>query len=583
MIRRRDLFALVPVALAASGCATIATSGPVTRISQTPLEQNSQGVDIAPLPPSRGGNTEVILAGFLTAMATPTPGYQVARQYLTEGAAKSWKPDSGAVIYDPQDHPPITTDKSAVITAPLVGQVDGQGRFVPGQGTLQHDFGMQRVGGQWRIGNPPEGLLLAHTLFTRYYSPITIWFLSADSSMLAPQLVHVPDTAANPSRALDALLAGPSTWLGQAVGTALPAEAKGSTTVSIDSDGLALVNLSTQLNVLSEGARTRAAAQIVTTLTEFDQVQAVRLQAGGQVWQIPRASDPTRIRRSDFDSYQPVEQRAASDLVVVRDQVVGRIVEGGSPEFTPISGAFGGRSWGGVPGNVDVGPDLGTVVVVNVARTEVWTTQFGSDQATRRVTATQLCRPQVMLDGTVWSIGTIEGQPTLLRMTLDGQVHRFLVKDLPVGTVSAFRISPDRTTMALIVESGKTRVLGLVRLRGTETITVDGWLEMPVTTTSGRLENPRDVGWAEPATLVVLSPTAQDSRTSVWSVSADGALVEALGPSASDIEPVSLSATPRRQGVTAVIRGNDNRVWRFEDRFRWRLVVGGVTSAVLPG
>ncbi|MGJ6979486.1 LpqB family beta-propeller domain-containing protein [Aestuariimicrobium soli] len=582
-MRRRTLLALVPATLGASACAIIPTSGPVTRVSQTPQAQSSQGVDIAPLPPLRGGNTEVILAGFLTAMATPQPGYQVARQYLTDAAAKKWKPDSGAIIYDPEEHPPITSDKSAVITAPLVGALDAQGRFEPRAGTLQHDFGMQRVEGQWRIGNPPDGLLLGRTLFARYYSPLTIWFLSADNSLLAPELVHVPDSAASPSRSLDALLAGPSAWAAQTMGSALPAEARTGTTVSVQDDGLAIVNLPSSLSVLSDGARTRAAAQVVTTLTEFDQVQSVRLQAGGQVWEVSRASNPTRVKRTDFDSFQPVEQRTATDLVAVRGGIVGRVIEGGTPEFTPISGAFGGRNWGDQPGSVDVGPDLGTVVVVNSERTQVWTTQFGSDKATSRVKGAKLTRPQVLLDGTVWTIGVVDGATVLMRMNLDRQLHTFPVKDLPVGEVVAFRIAPDRTRMAVIVSDGKTSRLGLMRVRGTESLTIDGWRDLPVTSSSGPLLNPRDVAWAEPGTLLVLSPSAQDSRTSVYAVSSDAAIVEALGPSATDIEPVELSATPRRQGVTAVVRASDNRVWRFEDRYRWRSVIGGVTSAALPG
>lgn len=584
MIRRRAVLALVPASLAATACASIPTSGPVTRVSQTPQAPNSQGVDIAPLPPLRGGDTEVILAGFLTAMATPQPSYQVARQYLTEAASKKWKPDSGAIIYDPEEHPPITTDKSAVITAPLVGALDAQGRFSPTAGTLQHDFGMRKVDGEWRIGNPPEGLLLGRTLFARYYTPLTVWFLSADNSLLAPELVHVPDSAASPNRGLDALLAGPSTWAAQTMGSALPVEARTGTTVSVQADGLAVVNLPASLSVLSEGARTRAAAQIVTTLTEFERVQAVTLQAGGQVWDIGRASEPTRLKRSDFDSFQPVEQRTATDLVVVRGGIVGRVVEsGGAPEFTPISGAFGSRNWGDQPGSVDVGADLGTVVVVNSERTQVWTTQFGSDKATSRVKATKLTRPQVLLDGTVWTIGTSDGVTVLMRMNLDRQLHSFPIKDLPAGEVVAFRMAPDRTRMAVIVRDGESATLGLMRVRGTETLTVDGWRPLPVTSTSGPLTNPKDVAWAEPGTLLVLSPSAQDARTSVYAVSSDAALVEALGPSATDIEPVELSATPRRQGVTAVVRASDNRVWRFEDRYRWRAVIGAVSSATLPG
>lgn len=584
-MRRRELLkaGLVVPGLALTGCATIPTSGPVARVSQTPQAQSSRGVDIAPQPPSRGGNTEVILAGFLTAMATPQAGYQVARQYLTEAAATKWKPDSGATIYDPDDHPPITTDKSAVLTAPLVGRLDAQGRFTPTEGTLQHDFGMRQVDGEWRIGNPPDGLLLARSLFTRYYSPLTVWFLSADNSLLAPQLVHVPDGAANPSRSLDALLAGPSPWAGPTMGSALPAEARTSTTVSLQPDGLAVVILPASLNVLSEGARIRAAAQIVTTLTEFDQVKGVRLQAGGKVWEITRAADPSSVRRSDFDSFQPVEQRNATDLVAVRGGIVGRVVEGSRPEFVPISGAFGARNWGDEAGAVDVGPDLGTVVVVNSARTSVWTTQFGSDKATSRVRAERLTRPQVLLDGTVWTIGAVDGVQSLMRMNLDRQLHTFAIKDLPPGDVVAFRIAPDHTRMAVIVKEGETSTLGLMRLRGSETLTVDGWLALPVTTGSGPLVNPKDVAWAEPGTMVVLSATTQDSRTGVYSVSSDAALVEALGPSATDIEPVELSASPRRQGVTAVVRGSDNRVWRFEDRYRWRLVIDEVTSAALPG
>lgn len=582
-MRRRTLLSLPP-AMALAACARIPTSGPVVPMAPASSHSAEQGIGIAPQPPVAGASPDMILAGFLLAMTSDRPGYPVARQYLTQSASNDWKPESGAVIYESENHKPVTTEDSAALNAPWVGSLDGQGRHTPQVGTFKHNFRMIKVGGEWRIGGPPAGLLLARYLFQRYFRPVTLYFLAASGDTVAPEIVHLQEAMVNSTTALQGLLAGPAPWLRPAVGTAIPADTR-STVASVSvENGLAEVSLTEQVSGLADRQREQVAAQLMWTMNQFPQVTSVRITMNGQPWALPGDASGL-VSLGDVAGFAPLDSRTWANAFAARDAVVGQLDQRLAGQFRPVAGGFGTADWGDTVGAIAVSRDEQTLAVVSQDRRRLWVGD--AERGTPRLVheGANLLRPQITADGAVWTVSARgSGVEAVVHLRYGGTTQAASIVDLPPGTVTAFRISPDLTKMALVLVQEGRQVLGLVRLRDRDKqLSLDGWVELPLHASHGLLTMLRDVVWAESLELLVVGASQADPHHSVYRVRVDGSQVEGLGPSETDVEISQISALPRISGTTALLLGQDQIVWRFEDRFRWQAVESGYPVVTLPG
>ena len=92
----------------------------------------------------------------------------------------------------------------------------------PPDGRESVTFGMvKNDADEWRIAEPPPGLILQEEDFTRLYRPASLYFLSPDQRFLVPEERWYPTKNLSTSIVLG-LLAGPSAWLQDAVVTAVP-------------------------------------------------------------------------------------------------------------------------------------------------------------------------------------------------------------------------------------------------------------------------------------------------------------------------------------------------------------------------
>jgi len=182
-----------------------------------------EGIDVAPHPPADGASIDLVVGGFLQAMASARDDYRVARSYLTRDMTDRWDPHAKVTIYDATNHKPTSTVATAALQAPVVGQIDSGGHYHPTSSqTLNHDFGMAQESGQWRISRPPEGVLISQYTFQRSWSTIPIYFLTEAADRLVPDVIHLPSAAADPDAALRAMTAGVPKPLDAVLRTALP-------------------------------------------------------------------------------------------------------------------------------------------------------------------------------------------------------------------------------------------------------------------------------------------------------------------------------------------------------------------------
>lgn len=160
---RRAVLSAAAVLL--TGCSEVPSQGPVKR-ADGPRAAAQESIDVAPHPPADGASIDLVVGGFLQAMASARDDYRVARSYLTSDIADRWDPHAKVTIYDATNHKPTSTVATAALQAPVVGQIDSRGHYHPTSSqTLNHDFGMAQESGQWRISRPPEGVLISQYTF----------------------------------------------------------------------------------------------------------------------------------------------------------------------------------------------------------------------------------------------------------------------------------------------------------------------------------------------------------------------------------------------------------------------------------
>ena len=86
----------------------------------------------------------------------------------------------------------------------------------------------RKVGGQWRISELPNGIVLSRDNFENSFSEYPLYFFDPDFRYLVPDVRWFPNCSGTVAdRIVNALLAGPSNWLqGGVVTTAFPADVK---------------------------------------------------------------------------------------------------------------------------------------------------------------------------------------------------------------------------------------------------------------------------------------------------------------------------------------------------------------------
>ena len=565
------IFIVLAGLLGAAGCVSVPTTGPIEKVEgQQPGCQNCVNVVVAP--PAAGDKPTDIVEGYLRATSNYQPNYSVAKQFLSQMAAEKWSPETGVSIY--KGAPTATADPRRVtLKGQLVGQLKADRTYVTRDTTLGVDFHLVRENGEWRIDKPPPGLMVAEYSFTSFYQPYDLYFVGNGRS-LVPDHIYLPalSNPANVASALmKALLKGPSDWLKPAVTSAIPPN----TSLSVDSvtitDGIAQVPLSESVLALPDPQRSLLAAQIVYTLKQVGGVKGVLIKANQQPYRVP-GSDPTSLTISvdaippDID---PVPFVSEDQLYAVHGGVVKRVrTTANKPAFEPLEGSLG---------KVGYRVDALAVSVTNtdlavttdrrttLRRASIATGKPGTPR-TLLSGVTDLLRPQFTRYGEIWVVGRHGGRQ---RMWMSTEKKPIEVKTdvLATGTVTAFKISPDGTRMALVRATETGSELGLAKIiRSQDKITVNGWRPLnTVQTAMLPIRTIADVAWRDATELLVLGAANPASAYAPYQVVEDASRITAEGEP-QNWEAVELAVLPGTQ--TAIIVGRRGYTWR-DDGSQW--------------
>ncbi len=440
---RRGLAGVLVAATLAAGCAKIPTSGEVVEGDSVP-EQLPVSVGFAPNKPAPGATETGIVQGFLEAMASYQPGYLTAEEFLTPAAQSAWEPSAAMTIY--AANPTVVKTDEGVVRLTLtieavVSSKAGYERRAPAS-ARKIDLTLTQVDGEWRIANPPQGVLVFEGDFESEFREYDLYYFDADFEVLVPDPVYLPTQGNVPYLLAEALVRGPSAWLAPAVHTAFPIGTTVPLPVRVQA-GLAQVELSAEAaDGTSEDERERMTAQLAYTLDQVDGIQQVIVRSDG----VPLTdAAATAGPAESFAEFDP-NRLNGGELYAITDTgvVVGE-------RLTPVAGALGE-----LPGvrTVAVDPWAGRAAVVDSTGTQLlWAPLADSADAAPLATGADLGPMSWDRTGLVWVVDHAGGGSRVMVVEPGAESTQVSTPTaLTERHIDDLAVSPDGTRIAVAVE-----------------------------------------------------------------------------------------------------------------------------------
>jgi hypothetical protein len=507
---------------------------------------------------------------FIEATGSPADGHAAARAFLSRGAAATWNDRAGlTVIEDAPGAAPQAGPADGVrrirVSGSRLGVLTADGSFTPAAGTFSIPLDVISEHGEWRITNPPPGVLVEASAVQRNYRQVRVNFVDPNRGTLVPDLRWVAAQPAStlPGRVLDLLLTGPSERLAGAVRTSIPGGTRLRSNVLVSRSGRTVINLS-GVDALTDAQRRLAAAQIVSSLDGLVPAP-MRLLADGE----PMVAAQAEWRSADIASY--------AAPTGPRPDVPGQVVIGGRLRWlngTPAPGSAGAGQFtvlsaaSSNPG----GELLAAVVAGPDGHPQLRVGPSDGDLMAVPSDAVSMTRPTWRPSGTeVWTV--LNGR-TVMGVALSGTgpplTYQVNATELTrLGTISELRSSRDGVQVAAVV-GGRLVVASVVTESGSVS------LRHPQVLRDGSLPPTASVDWARPELLVVAS-AGPSPRVS--SVSVDGLTVRQLSATNLTGPLTDVVAAPGREVLVADATG----LWAYSDTQEvWEPLLGGIGPGSVP-
>lgn len=481
---RGGLIALIAVvALALTGCTGFATSGPVNA-GLAAGDAAPPDFSFVPLKPQDGASPEDIVRGFLDAGNGPENNWAIAQLFLAPSFRDKWKPAAGVTVDDRSNRQyGKVIDGRMTVTVSSTATVDQHGAYAPSEGgSTPLTFSLAKVGGQWRITDAPNGVVLGADQFASVFRPYSLMYFDPSWRYLVPD-VRWFATANAATRIAQELIDGKqSSWLGDSVVSAFPEN------ISLDLPSVPLSSGVAQVEL-----RGPVLALETTTLDRM-QTQLVRSLQSAGITDVSMSSSGTPL------SAQPVSTnstRTDARALVDTEKGFGFLSSTGAIE--PVPGVSTGMTKV-TPDSVELAADYSAAAV----RT--------TDGAVVRVPArgdpTLVDGRPGLIDPTIDPYGYIWSVPGSLPKALRayGSQGGYIETGagwIGVSSVSSMAISRDGTRLAALVTlSGRPRVIvaGVVRNAAGVPQSIGTVVELAMLPGAGI-----DLTWLDDATLGVVS------------------------------------------------------------------------------
>jgi hypothetical protein len=526
---------LLALLLTVSACSTVPSASPTVQITQAP-SRPAETVGIEPLPPEDGATPEEIVRGFIDAAASARPGHPVAQEHLTPEAAGSWSDEAGITVLSP-DYATVATEAGAVtLTANPVGTVDPRGVFtVGGTGVFSRQFTLEQIDDEWRISDPPDGLIMLEPDFERLYVERDVFFLDPTRQRVVrdPRLLIKGD--AQPTALIQRILDGPSGPIAAGVRNPLTGvQLRNAVTIN---DQSAVVDL-TGLPVDPAPVLSEICAQIVWTLAPLS--PTVQIRVDGEPVDINGV--PPRQTREDWAAFDP-------DAVPL--DAVGHYLSGGALHTVttgaPVPGPAGTGAYGLSSAAVSAEPRTGKLSFLAGVRADasgatLFAGPYDKDLAPV-LSASRLSAPTVA--ATRSEAWVVRDGTAVVRVPAGAPPQAVSAPTLPsLGRADVLRLSPDGVRAALVIVGPAGSALYV----GTVVRAEEGGVELrDLRGVAPSLSQVVDVAWADSGNLLVLASDQRGDRVDPYAVGVDGWGLSTVPSAGLPGQPESIAAAPTRQ------------------------------------
>ncbi len=540
---------LVLLAAVLAGCAAIPDSGPVVHGRAVDSDSGQDQFQVIPNGPTPGASARDIVAGFLKAAAGFSDDHQVARGFLTPQRRPAWQPDASVLVYPKQSSltfkdlgaPPAATPTptpsrtvppgqsagdatqapSATSSAPAVtdpaditrvsvqtpvsAELDGDGHYqqvAPGQ-TRTTMFTLVRVGGQWRISQLDDGILISRSEFGAAYRPFPVYYADPTGRYLVPDLHWLAGTredqgaASLPTTLVRVLLDGPPSWLQGAVVSGAPAGTKMDVAAVVVSDQVATVDLNDMVRSAPNRAHQLLLSQLQNTLGGLSNIVAVQITVNRVVLDVPSGSGSGGSDAAQQGAHPAIDPQVSDQPVVI--DAKGRLARFDGSKLTEVQDVAGLDVAGANHPAVSTDSSSAYAVLDRADRTLL--VQAPGGKAVSAVHGTDLTAPSFDPEGWVWTSPAANGGYVQAAGVGAGRV-KVQAPWLKPYDVVALRISRDGTRAAVaITYRGRAHLFlaGVVRdARGTPTALTSPLSQLP------DLTSVKDLAWVNDQELVVL-------------------------------------------------------------------------------
>ncbi|SOD73103.1 hypothetical protein SAMN05892883_2398 [Jatrophihabitans sp. GAS493] len=539
---RRSLTGLALLALVSLLCA--ACTGVPTQSSPQIVRglgdvTSVSAPSIAPIP---NADPRTIVQGFLQANVSDVDDHHAAaRAFLTVDARGKWN-DNTTTVVDSYTVGVSDPSNNVAVTGQQVGSIDARGIYtadLSGDGSVgdsvEFTFVMRQENGQWRIQQPPNGLIVQRSDFETRYSVQTLYFFDLAQQRLVPDLRYTSlgDPQAIASWRLTQLITGPRPELVNAV-QQLPVQSNASRASVTLGDPIVIELPGSSL--LEPETLTRLAAQLAVNFDPDATFVTLRITDGGKPVTIPGVGQT--FSRNQFAVAQP-PTTSTPPLYYLNDKSV-LVDQNGSP----LPGALSSGHYpltsvavaGATPSTYKLAGTVGTAL-----RSRLLVGSISTSLQDAGVAAGPLSAPTWAPNANeVW----VGRGLSLLRISVGHPpVAVSLGSRGPTsGSIRSVKFSPEGSRLSLVIAAadGTAQLWIATLVRAGDSVRVDTLT--PITPPQLAL---RDAAWSGESALFTIGSNLLTGSYGIWSVRSDGSALDERSHVGLPKAPDSITAASR--------------------------------------
>ncbi|MET9884763.1 LpqB family beta-propeller domain-containing protein [Streptomyces sp. NPDC006430] len=593
-------YAFGAAGLLLAGCASMPDHGEIREV------RASQGVDsqvrVFGVPPADKAGPADIVDGFLEAMTSDDPQLQTARKYLTEEAAKNWKPGSAVTVLSAGiDRFSVQGEKDPAVprykmTGKKLATVDERSAYQPETTGGRYEEYLQLVqeNKQWRIATPPSSLVLSESDFQRIYMPVNKYYFAGGTLVADPVYVRQrsdPDSRMDPTtQTVQSLLAGPSKWLGPVVTSSFPAGTElreGTKSLAYDGQNALRVPLNDKADNVAQPQCQKMAAQLLYTVQDLTASKLARVELlrsdRSSLCSVTEAAAAAIAHRPPSPEYQYYVD-GESRLVRMKLDITSEDQQY-RPE--PVPGPLSTPP-GFKVGSAAVSYDEKRAAVVSEDGHGLYLVNLTTAGPMPQPVLTGkgnkpdgLGAPSWDAAGDLWIADQDQQNPGLWRVPGGtGTPQKIDVAGLDGGRITALKVSPDGVRIGLLVlkESRKNLYIGRIeRPEGKGDKAAVSVRELRPA--APQMANVTALSWAPRGRLLVVGRESGGVVQARYML-ADGSMVAASLPGATGL--VAVAATEDEKKPVVAYSDEDGIVW-LPPGAQWRTVAAAGRAPVYPG